>query len=85
MMEMGILKQIDLTTTTERYFFVQAQRLAGYIWIRSIQNFKPLELMFRISDLRVNQHQAVADRGDIKYEFNDDTNGLVSQLAVWVH
>lgn len=85
MMEMGILKQIDLTTTTERYFFVQAQRLAGYIWIRSIKNFKPLELTFRISDLRVTQHQAVADRGDIKYEFNDDTNGLVSQLAVWVH
>lgn len=84
-METGILKQIDLTTTTERYFFVRAQRLAGYIWIRSIQKFKPLELTFRISDLRVNQYQAVADRGDIKYEFNDDTNGLVSQLAVWAH
>ncbi len=50
MMETGILKQVDLTTTTERYFFVQAQRLAGYIWIRSVQNFKPLELTFRLSN-----------------------------------
>ncbi|MCT3299365.1 hypothetical protein EFP25_07010 [Lactiplantibacillus pentosus] len=83
-METGILKQVDLTTTTERYFFVQAQRLAGYIWIRSVQNFKPLELTFRLSDLRVSQHRAVADRGDVQYEFNDDTGGLVTQLADWV-
>lgn len=83
-METGILKQVDLTTTTERYFFVQAQRLAGYIWIRSVQNFKPLELTFRLSDLRVSQHWAVAARGDVQYEFNDDTGGLVTQLADWV-
>ncbi|GAB7168881.1 hypothetical protein TUA1478L_08770 [Lactiplantibacillus plantarum] len=62
-METGILKQIDLTTTTERYFFVQVQRLADYVWIRSVQNFKPLELTVRVSDLQVNKHQAVADRG----------------------
>lgn len=83
-METGILKQVDLTTTAERYFFVQAQRLAGYIWIRSVQNFKPLELTFRLSDLRVSQHRAVAARGDVQYEFNDDTGGLVTQLADWV-
>ncbi|MCT3260258.1 hypothetical protein ETB93_08365 [Lactiplantibacillus plantarum] len=84
-METGILKQIDLTTTTERYFFVQVQRLADYVWIRPVQNFKPLELTVRVSDLQVNKHQAVADRGNIKYEFNDDTGGLVTQLAGWVH
>lgn len=83
-METGILKQIDLTTTTERYFFVQVQRLAGYIWIRSLQNFKPLELIVKMSDLRIGQHQAVADRGNKQYEFNDDTGGLVTQLAGWV-
>ena len=53
-METGLLKQIDLTTTTERYFFVQVQRLADYVWIRSVQNFKPLELTVRVSDLQVN-------------------------------
>ena len=78
-------REIDLTTTTERYFFVQVQRLADYVWIRSVQNFKPLELTVRVSDLQVNKHQAVADRGNIKYEFNDDTGGLVTQLAGWVH
>ena len=60
-METGILKQIDLKTTTERYFFVQVQRLAYYVLIRSEQNFT-----FRINgskDLQVNKHQAVADGG----------------------
>ena len=50
-----------------------------------VQNFKPLELTVRVSDLQVNKHQAVADRGNIKYEFTDDTGGLVTQLAGWVH
>ena len=62
-METGILKQIDLTTTTERYFFVQVQRLADYVWIRSVQNFKPLELTVRVSDLQVNSTRPLLTGG----------------------
>ncbi|RRK10391.1 hypothetical protein D1831_07485 [Lactiplantibacillus garii] len=84
-METGILKQIDLKTTNERYFFVEAQRRADRIWIRSIQAFKPLELAFKVSDLRISHDQASAAWGSKKYEFNDDTGGLLTQLKTWVH
>lgn len=82
-METGILKQIDLSTTSERYFFVEVRRSADRIWIRSVQAFKPLELTFKVSDLRINHHQASAARDNLKYEFNDDTGGLLTQLKSW--
>ncbi|CAM3186619.1 hypothetical protein [Lactiplantibacillus plajomi] len=82
-METGILKQIDLQTTTARYFYVVAQRQADRIVIHSTQAFKPLELTFKVSDLRVGHDHASAARGHNKYEFNDDTGGLLTQLKAW--
>ncbi|MFB9769650.1 hypothetical protein [Lactiplantibacillus modestisalitolerans] len=84
-METGILKQVDLLTAVERYFFVEAQRTADQIKIRSVQAFKPLELTFRVSDLRVSHNQASTARGGKKYEFKDDTGGLLTQLKIWVN
>lgn len=83
-MATGILKQIDLTTTRERYFFVAVQRTADRIWIRSLQAFKPLELTFKVSELRVNPNQASTARENKKYEFNDDTGGLLTRIRTWV-
>lgn len=82
-METGILKQINLVTADERYFFVAAQRDADQIWIRSVQTFKPLDLTFKVADLRISHDQACAARGPLKYEFNDDTGGLLTQLKTW--
>lgn len=83
-METGILKQIDLTTTTARYFFVAAQHDADQITVRSTQAFKPLSLTFKVSDLWARHHQVSAASATTKYEFNDDTNGLLTRLKTWV-
>ncbi|AVK64276.1 hypothetical protein C5Z26_09195 [Lactobacillus sp. CBA3606] len=84
-METGILKQIDLKTTAEQYFFVAASQQAEWIRIRSLQAFKPFELTFRVSDLRISHHQIVTAANHKKYEFNDDTGGLITQLMNWHH
>lgn len=82
-METGILKQIDLDTTAERYYYVEAQHSADQIQVHSVQTFKPLELTFKVSELRISHDQASAAAGNLKYEFNDDSSGLLTQLKMW--
>ena len=81
----GILKQIDVETMAERYYFVVVRRIADRIQIHSVQTFKPFELTLQVSELRVGTDQARTTRGDKQYEFNDDTGGLLTQLRNWTH
>jgi len=82
-METGILKQIDLKTMIERYFFVTIERQADQVKIWSLQAIKPLVITFNVHDLHVHRERAEAAVANKKYEFNDNTGGLVSQLANW--
>ncbi|ETY75503.1 hypothetical protein [Lactiplantibacillus fabifermentans] len=82
-METGILKAIDLKTAAEQYFFVTVQRYADWILVKSLQSIKPFELLLNQRDLRVSAHHAVAACGNQRYEFNDDTGGLITQLSAW--
>ncbi|MFD1419891.1 hypothetical protein [Lactiplantibacillus songbeiensis] len=84
-METGILKQIDLKTMIERYFFVAVERQADQIKIWSTQAFKPLTVTFNMHELHIHRQRAEAAIANKKYEFNDNTGGLVSQLANWQH
>lgn len=82
-METGILKQIDLKTRFAQYFFVAVERQADQLKIWSTQAFKPLMLTVNMHDLQVYQEHAEAALANKKYEFNDNTGGLISQLATW--
>ncbi|MFC6182492.1 hypothetical protein [Lactiplantibacillus daowaiensis] len=82
-METGILKQVDLKTMIERYFFVAVERQADQLKIWSTQAFKPFSLTVSMQDLHIHQQHAEAATANKKYEFNDNTGGLISQLATW--
>jgi len=82
-METGILKQTDLKTALTQYFYVVADHRANWIKVWSTQTFKPFELTLRMSDLRIEHDSAIAAMKNKKYEFNDNTGGLITLFKNW--
>ena len=82
-METGILKQVDLKTALTQYFYVVADHRANWIKVQSTQAFKPFELTLRMSDLQIEHDSAVAATRNKKYEFNDNTGGLITLFENW--
>ncbi|BDZ29782.1 hypothetical protein RA086_01215 [Lactiplantibacillus sp. WILCCON 0030] len=82
-METGILKQVDLQTAIAQYFYVEADHHANWIKVSSTQPFKPFELTLRMSDLQIEHDSAVAATKHKKYEFNDNTGGLITLFENW--